>query len=355
MKRRIIIMLVVFGLLSVWTSVDVQAFRIITKAMLEEETVTQTDLIRTVDNFIVLFDTSSSVNQMVPGRNVSKIAAAKAMLKERNSWLPDLGYNAGLYNYTNFETLTGTFEEIYGMKPYDRTAFGTAIDQLPDKGEGPTMLQVGLHGLRKVLNGLSGKTAVIMFTDGTFNINRGIKRPMQIAQEIARDHDVCFYLISSAKVDAEKRLLEGVTAVNSCSRVVPLSTFLDNPHYIGGALYTTRTTSYQRLKPVTRVVGVELENILFDFNSTDINGEYQEKLSMLGDYLKNNPDAYVVASGYTDSVGDEDYNMALSERRAATGRLFWWTRLGSMPTALSICGSVSSTRLPTTVPHKAGN
>jgi OmpA-OmpF porin, OOP family len=328
MKRGIVITLVVFGLLFVWTSVDVQAFRIITKQMLEEETVTKTDLIRNVDNFIVLFDTSSSTNQMVPGRNVSKIAAAKAMLKERNSWLPELGYNAGLYIYTNFETLTGTFEEVYGMKPYDRAAFGTAIDQLPDKGQGPTMLQVGLHGLRKLVAGLSGKTAVIMFTDGTFTINRGIKRPLQIAQEITKDHDVCFYLISSAEANAEKQLLKGVTAVNPCSRVIPIGTFLDNPNYVGGALYTTKATSYQRLKPVTRVVGVEIENILFDFNSADLRGEYEEKLNMLGDYLKNNPDAYVVTSGYADSVGDEDYNMALSKRRAASAKAFLVDQVG---------------------------
>jgi hypothetical protein len=111
------------------------------------------------------------------------------------------------------------------MKPYDRTAFGTAIDQLPERGQGPTMLQAGLHGLRKLVAGLSGKTAIIMFTDGTFTINRGIKRPMQIAQEIAGNHDGCFYLISSARADTERRLLEAVTAVTPCSRLVPLSTF----------------------------------------------------------------------------------------------------------------------------------
>ena len=322
MKRGIIVMLTVFGLFLVWTSVDVQAFQVITKDMMEKETVTKTDLIRTVDNFIVLFDTSGSTNELVPGRNVSKIVAAKTMLKERNSWLPDLGYNAGLYVYTNNETLLGTYKEVYGIKPYDRAAFDAAIDQLPDKGQGPTMLQAGLHGLRKVVAGLSGKTAVIMFTDGTFNINKGMKKPLRIAQEINKDHDVCFYLISSAKVDTEKRLLKAVSAVNPCSRVVPLATFIDNPNYIGGALYTTKTTSYERLKPVTKVVGVSLEDILFDFNSADLRGEYKEKLNMLGDYLKSNPDAYVVAGGYADSAGDEDYNLALSQRRAASVKAF---------------------------------
>ena len=43
-----------------------------------------------------------------------------------------------------------------------------------------------------------------------------------------------------------------------------------------------------------------------------------KKLDMLGDYLQKNPDAYVVAGGFADSSGDEEYNLALSERRAAS-------------------------------------
>jgi len=328
MKQSVTLLTFLFCLVFVWLIQDAMAFQIITKEMMETETVTETDLIRTVDNFIVLFDTSGSANKLVPGRNVSKIEAAKTMLKERNSWLPDLGYNAGLYIYTNNETLMGTFKEVYGVKPYDRAAFGAAIDQLPDKGEGPTMLQAGFHGLRKLVAGLTGKTAIIMFTDGTFTINRGIKKPLQIAQEIARDNDVCFYLISSAQADTEKQLLNAVSAVNPCSRVVPLATFLDNPNYIGGALYTTKTTSYERLKPVTQVVGVKMENILFDFNSADLRSEYEEKLNKLGDYLKNNPDAYVVAGGFADSVGDEDYNLALSQRRADSVKAYLMDQAG---------------------------
>jgi outer membrane protein OmpA-like peptidoglycan-associated protein len=49
---------------------------------------------------------------------------------------------------------------------------------------------------------------------------------------------------------------------------------------------------------------------------------------MLGEYLKNNPDAYVIASGYADSFGDEDYNVALSKRRAASARAFLVDRVG---------------------------
>jgi len=167
-----------------------------------------------------------------------------------------------------------------------------------------------------VVAGLTGRTAVILFTDGKFTVNRGPKRPLQIAQEIARDNDVCFYLVSSATAEANVKLLEAVSRVNPCSRVVPIGLFMEYPLYLGGALFTVRTTSYERIRQTTQVVGFVAPDMLFDFDSAVIRDGYMEKLGMLADYLQKNPDAYVVAAGYTDSTGDEEYNLALSYRRA---------------------------------------
>jgi OOP family OmpA-OmpF porin len=316
MKKTFFTLVAMACMVSLWTIASVQAFEIITRDMVEKEVVTKTDLIKTVDNFIVLFNTSGTTNQMVPGKNITKIAATKALLQERNAWFPDLDYQAGLYEYTNNETLTGTFKAIYPMQAYDRQRFGAAIDQLPEKGQGPTMLQAGLIGLRKVVDGLSGKTAVIMFTDGTSSVWREFKKPLQIAQEIVKDKDVCFYLISSATEAVNAQLLESVSKVNACSRVIPLTAFMDNPLYLSGALFTVRTSSYVRLKPTTQVVGVVADDMLFDFDSSAIRSEYNQKLDMLGDYLQKNPEAYAVAAGFADSAGDDEYNLWLSKRRA---------------------------------------
>lgn len=328
MKRTIFAVIAVACLASVWMPADAQAFQIVTREMMESETVTETDFIKTVDNFIVLFDTSKSTNNMVPGKNIPIIQATKNHMRERNAWLPDLGYMAGLYIYTDSQTLTGTFKEVYGMQPYDRARFAAAIEELPEKGDGPTMLQAGLRGLRKAMAGLTGETAIIMFTDGTYSLVRGPKRPLQIAQEIAKEHDVCFYLISSATDDVNEKLLESVSKVNACSRVIPIEAFMDNPQYLSGALFTVKTTSYERLTPTTQVVGVVADDMLFDFDSSAIRSEYNEKLDKLGDYLKSNPDAYVVAGGFTDSAGDEEYNLALSERRASSVKSYLVSNFG---------------------------
>ena len=319
MKKINVIATILVCLGILWLPNASRAFTIVTRDMIEQQTVINTDLIRTVDNFIILFDTSSTTNGMVPGTDVSKIKAAKALLAERNAWLPDLGYNAGLYIYT---TLTGTLKEVYGIKPYDRDAFATAIGQLPEEGKGPAMLQAGLHGLRKLMSGLKGKTAVIIFTDGSFTINRDTKKPVQIAQEIAASHDVDFFLISSATADTEKQLLKAVARVDAGSRVIPMATFIDHPLYLSGELFQVKTTAYTRLKPVTKVVGIIANDMLFDFGSDAIRPSYDSKLDELGAYMKQNPSAYVVAAGYTDSVGSEEYNLGLSERRVASVKAY---------------------------------
>jgi OOP family OmpA-OmpF porin len=181
--------------------------------------------------------------------------------------------------------------------------------------EGPAVVQAGLHGLRKAVTSLTGKTAVLMFTDGIVSSGGG-KSSLKIAQEIAKDNDVCFYLISSATEDVNVKLLEAVSKINACSRVVPLALFLENPSFYTTALFTVRTTAYVKLTPVTKVVGFTTNDMLFDFDSASIRSEYSEKLALFGDFLQRNPEAYVVAAGYTDGTGDGEYNLLLSQQRA---------------------------------------
>ncbi len=316
MKKSLFAIIALVSLVSVLMTSPLSAFEIVTSDMIEKEIVTETDLIKTADNFIILFDTSASTNNMVPGKDVSIIQAAKSQLQERLARLPDLGYQAGLYIYTNNEDPLRKLKEVYGMQTYDRDRFAAAIDTLPEEGKGPTMIQAGFRGLREVVAGLSGKTIVFMFTDGTANLVRGPKRPLQVAQELAADHDVCFYLISSATESLDKQLLAQVSKINTCSRVIPLATYMDNPQYTTGALFIVKTTSYERLKSTTQTVGVFAGDILYDFDSSVLRMEYNAKLDELGNYLKGNPDAYVVLGGFADSVGDEEYNLWLSKRRA---------------------------------------
>ena len=56
--------------------------------------------------------------------------------------------------------------------------------------------------------------------------------------------------------------------------------------------------------------------ILFEFDSSTLQPEAKENIYKLANILKKYPDSNILIAGHTDSDGSEQYNQALSERRA---------------------------------------
>jgi OmpA-OmpF porin, OOP family len=70
--------------------------------------------------------------------------------------------------------------------------------------------------------------------------------------------------------------------------------------------------------PPARERTIVLDNVLFDFDKTAVKPDGAKILDRLIAFLKENPDKKVELEGHTDSVGTEQYNQGLSERRAAS-------------------------------------
>jgi len=305
-KFKSIVMTVVF--LSMMVGVSFAAEAVVEKEKVPGVIITE-EIIKTADNFIVLFDSSSSMKEPFQDTGLTTLDAAKKLLKDRNEILPDLGYNAGLYLFT-------PFKPIYMMQKYDRDKFAAAIDQLPAQASGATLMQQGLLKLDGVLSGLSGRTVVFLFTDGSYSQMPGSKKPKEIAKELADKYNVCFYVISTAKGDQEKGVLKAVASINECSRVVPFDQVFEKPVYLAGALFVIETRIEKFLTTTYRLADVKIDNILFDFDSIQIRPEYNDELNILGEFLKNNPSTYVVLTGFTDNAGSPEYNLGLARRRA---------------------------------------
>jgi outer membrane protein OmpA-like peptidoglycan-associated protein len=64
------------------------------------------------------------------------------------------------------------------------------------------------------------------------------------------------------------------------------------------------------------------KSIQFKFDSAKIDQPYMAALDELAAALSQNPDAFVVLEGRTDSVGDKDYNVRLGERRIEAVRRY---------------------------------
>ena len=309
-----VLVTMVFGLFTT----DASAFELITKTETVVVDDLEIDITRTAANFIILFDSSSSMGKPYKDTGKTKVEMEKAALKERNARLPELSFNAGLYSFTpKAGSLTlKTLKPYYEMKPYNKAEFAAAIDQLPDKASGPTLLQEGLSELGKILTGLKGRTVVFVFTDGTFSESEDMLKPKEIAQNLAKKHDVCFYAISSAPTQLEEEMLKAVASINECSRVIAFEDVVEKPEYTAGALFIIDERLVQDVIEIEKVIGAELADILFDFNKADIKAEYQPGLDALGAFMRDNPRTYAVLSGFSDSIGSQEYNLGLSRLRA---------------------------------------
>ncbi|MGB2690660.1 MAG: OmpA family protein [Desulfobacterales bacterium] len=305
-KFKVSVLLVFFLSMMVGVSFAVEA--VVEKEEVPGVIITK-ELIKTADNFIVVFDSSSSMKEPFQDTGLTTLDAAKKLLKDRNALLPDLEYNAGLYLFT-------PFKPIYMMQKYDRDKFAAAIDQLPAKASGATLMQQGLLKLDGVLSGLSGRTVVFLFTDGSYSRMPGSRKPVEIAKRLAEKYNVCFYVISTAKGDIEKDVLKAVASINECSRVVPFDQVFEKPVYLAGALFIIETRVEEFLTTTYRLADIRVDNILFDFDSAQVRSEYNDKLSILGEFLKNNPSMYVALTGFTDGTGPSEYNLGLARRRA---------------------------------------
>jgi len=61
---------------------------------------------------------------------------------------------------------------------------------------------------------------------------------------------------------------------------------------------------------------ITLNNVFFEFDKSDLSQKSYSELGKLFKLMEENPKIRIRISGYTDNVGDEDYNQKLSEARA---------------------------------------
>lgn len=71
-----------------------------------------------------------------------------------------------------------------------------------------------------------------------------------------------------------------------------------------------------RAKPTPRGMVLTLGDVLFDTGQATLKPGAYRTIDRLAEALKNEPERQVVIEGHTDSVGSDEFNQGLSERRA---------------------------------------
>jgi outer membrane protein OmpA-like peptidoglycan-associated protein len=84
-----------------------------------------------------------------------------------------------------------------------------------------------------------------------------------------------------------------------------------------------------QIKEIGNEVRIDLNaDVLFDFDKADILPKAQETLTKAAAIIKERAKGTVRIEGYTDSKGDDAYNMRLSDRRASAVRDWFRTKGG---------------------------
>jgi len=281
---------------------------------------TAAKLVPTVDNFILFLDHSSSMKFFYKGERIvdlggqSKIVLAKSAAVEFNKLVPDLGYKSGVYTFAPFKPYSQ-------MAPYNRTAVENAIEPISIEYETygrVTPMGPGLQSLDTILSRQSGRTAVVIFSDGDANL--GIDAVAEAKQLQAKYGDkLCFMVVSFADNAHGESVLKQIAALSRCACFVRGEDFLRNQ----AARYAfMKCGLYEELKD-SAAETVVFRSIYFDFDKSNIKPEFYPVLDEGVAMTKSKPNTGVVLEGHTDSVGTEQYNQALSMRRANSVKAYF--------------------------------
>ena len=72
-------------------------------------------------------------------------------------------------------------------------------------------------------------------------------------------------------------------------------------------------------RPILKKEEISIKLVIeFDFDKDDIRSIYHEKINEAADFMQSHPQAEAKIAGHTDRLGPDEYNLALSERRAKT-------------------------------------
>ncbi|MGE4505038.1 MAG: OmpA family protein [Desulfovibrionaceae bacterium] len=263
-----------------------------------------------VDNFILFVDHSGSMAQKVGG--AKKIDTAKNLITAMNNAIPELGYTSAVYTFAPVASYSQP-------ATYSTAAVQSAVDGISTDYNifgRQTPMGNGIIDLDSVLSGLSGKTAVIMVTDG--NSNKGAD-PVAQAQAVYAKYDgkVCFHVVSLADTANGQMVIDEIRALNGCSVAADAATLMGDSaalnKFVEDVFWAEQAAAPAPVEPMAEAIVIRLN---FDFDKYNIKDVEVPKVEQALMLMQERPGKTFQLEGWTDSVGSDEYNMGLSQRRA---------------------------------------
>ncbi len=262
-------------------------------------------LVRTVDSFDYLVDYSGSMMMTEQEIKMPKMEIAKEVLNKITKAIPDLGYKASMHTLAPAHEIVayGDFapvamEEAVGSLQSDLAIYGRK-----------TPLGNGINAFAPQYEQMARPTAIILVSDGLNNL--GIEPVKSI---VDNNIGACFHIISFADSAEGQATLDEIAKINDCTVMVngvdlykddaALNDFVQKVFYAGLANDA-----------------LVLRGVNFAFDSAVLTDEAKEILGDVAVIIKDAANG-VALQGWTDSVGTEAYNKALSQRRAESVKAY---------------------------------
>jgi OOP family OmpA-OmpF porin len=305
------------------------------------------DYVKKVDNFLVIFDASSSMSGKQSIRwykKQQKYFLADNLLKCMNESIPEIALNGGMRIFGPVAPEEGL---IYGMTNYTKDGFNEALLSV-DSTKGSTSIANAISQSSIDLEQTSGKTAVILVSDGLS------KDPAEAVAAAAAMKDkygdkVCISTVLLGDNRDAKATMNAIAENGKCDFAVSPDgrTLLSTNAMTDFVIDVFLTKAVKSMPPqdsdgdgVTDAIdqcpntpkGAKIDkvgcpiplkekvsitlHIEFDYDKDAVRPEYHSHIEKVADFLKAYPETNAILEGHTDSIGNDEYNIDLSNRRA---------------------------------------
>jgi len=299
-----------------------------------------------VDNFVVILDKSGSMGQLYKGQE--KLCYAKEMVCRMNQTIPDIQLTGSLRIFGRLAIFCDQFTKLlWGPAAYSKGAIDDALNKVGfSVGDSP--LNQALDATAQDLKSAQGDIAVIIFSDANKEyMNYDLVKKSAAALKNQYGNRVCIYTVQIGKDLEGKKLLEQVAQTGQCGFCINADDIASSQ---GMADFVTKVF-LKKAPPKPAPVVVEkivildsdgdgvpdnldkcpgtpkgarvnkfgcwvLDNVLFDFDKSNIKPQFFYFLDEAAAVFAQNPNLNVRIEGHTDNIGTAAYNMKLSLRRA---------------------------------------
>ena len=288
--------------------------------------VTSGELVKKVDNFLVLLDASSTMSENTES-DMQKLALAKDLIKCMNKTIPDITMNGGLRAFGPYHLEKGL---IYGMIDYTKAGLSNTVVSV-DKTGGTTPIGDSIKWARTDLQKTTGKTAVILFSDG---MNSMTGDPVAEAAGMKQQHgkNICIYTVLLGNDPAGKANMDGIAKAGECGFATDATALLAS-----NAMTDFVTSVFLAKGKMKERVSITL-HVEFDFDKDSVRPEYHSAIKKVANFLKAYPKATAVLEGHTDGTGTDEYNLNLSKKRAESIKKYLVDKFGISASRISTRG-----------------